>query len=164
MQKTNNIPFITIKLIDMETLKYKVIKNKTQYNQYCNQLEDLVMSGAKGKAVQEEIDLLTLLIEKWDEAHNTFKEVDPIRLLNSLLTDHNMKPKDLVELLDVSKGYVSEILNYKKGLSKDVIRKLSEYFKLNQEAFNRPYQLKVHITPKVTNARVMNGRKNHVLA
>ena len=32
MQETNNIPLITIKLLDMETLKYKVIKNKTQYN------------------------------------------------------------------------------------------------------------------------------------
>lgn len=127
----------------MDTLQYKIIKNKTQYNQYCNQLEELVMSGVKGKAVLEEIDLLTLLIEKWDEEHNTFHEVDPIRLLHSLMADHKMKPKDLVAFLEVSKGYVSEILNYKKGLSKEVIRKLSEKFKVSQEAFNREYTLKM---------------------
>lgn len=37
---------------------------------------------------------------------------------------------------------VSEMLNYKKGLSKETIRILSDRFKLNQEAFNRPYELK----------------------
>jgi HTH-type transcriptional regulator/antitoxin HigA len=45
--------------------------------------------------------------------------------------------------LGVSKGYVSEILHYKKGLSKDVIRKLAERFKVTQEAFNREYKLKI---------------------
>jgi len=63
-----------------------------------------------------------LLIEKWDEARNTFEELDPIESLRSLLTDHNMKAKDLVDLLEISKGCVSDILHYKKGLSKDVIR------------------------------------------
>ena len=148
----------------METLKYKIIKNKTQYNQYCNLLEQLVTGGAKGKAVQDEIDLLTLLIEKWDEDHNTFQEVDPIRLLHSLMADHNMKPKDLVDLLEVSKGYVSEILNYKKGLSKEVIRKLAEHFKVSQEAFNREYKLKLPENSHLRNASIMNTRKDMALA
>ena len=148
----------------METLKYKIIKNKTQYNHYCNQLEELVMSGAKGKAVQEEIDLLTLLIEKWDEEHNTFQEVDPIRLLHSLMAEHKMKPKDLVALLEVSKSYVSEILNYKKGLSKDVIRKLSARFKVSQEAFNREYKLRMPINSHLRNASIMNTRKDMAIA
>ncbi len=127
----------------MRKLIYTVIKNKQQYKTYCNQLETLVMKQSKNKSIQDEIDLLTLLIEKWDNEHNTFNKIDPIRLLKSLMTDHNMKPKDLVELLDVSKSYVSEILNYKKGLSKDVIRKLSAHFKISQEAFNREYELLV---------------------
>jgi len=125
----------------METLKYKVIKSKTQYNEYCNKLEALVFSGAKDKAIKDEIDLLTVLIEKWDAEHNTFDDVDPIRLLHSLMEDHQLKPKDLVDILQVSKGYVSEILHYKKGLSKDAIRRLAQHFKVSQEAFNRPYKL-----------------------
>lgn len=142
----------------METLKYKVIKSKAQYSQYCKELESLLEKG-NNKIVQDEIDLLTLLIEKWDSEHNTFEEVDPIRLLTSLMTEHNMKPKDLVDLLGVSKGYVSEILHYKKGLSKEVIRKLSDYFKVSQEAFNRPYKLKVAENSRFKNASVMNTRK-----
>jgi HTH-type transcriptional regulator/antitoxin HigA len=125
----------------MAELKYKVIKNKSQYNEYCKVLEELVFANIKNKEVKDEIDLLTLLIEKWDAEHNTFNEVDPIRLLHSFMDDHKIKPKDLVNLLGMSKGYVSEILHYKKGLSKDVIRKLAEYFKVSQEAFNRPYNL-----------------------
>lgn len=57
------------------------------------------------------------------------------------MADHAIKAKDLVELLHISKGYVSDILNYKKSLSKDIIRKLAGHFKMSQEAFNRPYKL-----------------------
>jgi HTH-type transcriptional regulator/antitoxin HigA len=142
----------------METLKYKVIKTKSQYNQYCKELETL-LGNEGGKGVQDEIDLLTLLIENWDSVHNTFDEVDPIRLLTSLMAEHNMKPKDLVDLLEISKGYVSEILHYKKGLSKEVIRKLADYFKVSQEAFNRPYKLKVAENSRFKNASVMNTKK-----
>src|SRR2546430_1580203 len=103
----------------METLKYKVINSKMQYNKYCKKLEELLDNGSKAKVVEDEIDLLTLLIEKWDDDHSTLKEVDPIRLLHSLMDDHKMKAKDLVNLLGISKGYVSDILHYKKGLSKE---------------------------------------------
>lgn len=123
-------------------LKYKVIKSKTQYKEYSNILEELVTAGAKGKESREEIELLTLLIEKWDEEHNTFDEVDPVTLLHSLMEEKNLRAKDLVEILDVSKGLVSDILNYKKGFSKEIIRSLADYFKVSQEAFNRPYKLK----------------------
>ena len=128
----------------MATLKYKVITSKTQYNQYCDILEELVFSSLKDRDTKDEIELLTVLIEKWDDDHNSFNDVDPIRLLRSLMDDHNLKAKDLADLLMLSKGYVSDILNYKKGLSKDSIRILSERFKLSQEAFNRPYKL---VTP-----------------
>jgi HTH-type transcriptional regulator/antitoxin HigA len=126
----------------METtvLKYTVIKDKSQYEEYCNQLEGL-LSGDNSNAIQDEIDLLTLLIEKFDEENNTFKESDPITLLRSFMQDHHLKSQHLVDILGISKGYVSDILNYKKGLSKEVIRKLSDYFKVRQEAFNRHYKL-----------------------
>jgi Predicted transcription regulator containing HTH domain len=62
-------------------------------------------------------------------------------------------------LLNVSKGYVSDILNYKKGLSKDVIRKLADRFKVSQEAFNRPYKLIVPENNRFRNAVVMNTKK-----
>lgn len=143
----------------METLKYKVITSESQYNQYCKILEGLIFSKSKKKEIKDEIALLTLLIEKWDEEHDVFDEVDPIQLLQSFMNDHKMKARDLVELLGVSKGYVSDILHYKKGLSKEVIRKLADRFKVAQEAFNRPYKLVSPLNTHLKNASVMNTRK-----
>ncbi len=148
----------------MATLTYKVITSKTQYKEYIHVLEELVFSGSKDRATKDEIALLTLLIEKWDAEHNSFEEVDPVRLLHSLMDDHNMKAKNLVELLDISKGYVSDILHYKKGLSKEVIRKLSDHFKVSQEAFNRPYKLVVPENSHFRNASVMNTKKKLAVA
>ena len=123
-------------------------------------LEILLDSGSKNRLIADEIDLLTLLIEKWDQEHSTLHEVDPIRMLHSFMADHNMKAKDLADLLEMSKGYVSDILHYKKGLSKEVIRKLAERFKVSQEAFNRPYKLKSAANIHLRNASVMNTTKN----
>ena len=148
----------------MAALKYKVITSKTQYKEYSNALEDLLFSGVKDRNTKDEIALLTLLIERWDADHNTFDDLDPAALLRSLMEDHNMKAKDLVDILEISKGYVSDILNYKKGLSKDVIRKLADHFKLSQEAFNRPYKLVVPENSHLRNASVMNTTKNFATA
>ena len=146
----------------METLKYKIIKDVKQYNEYCDILEDLILNDSKANT--DEVELLTLLIEKWDIEHNTFNDSDPIELLKTLMEEHNLKAKDLVEILELSKGTVSKILNYHKGLSKDTIRKLADYFKLSQEAFNRPYKLIHEVNRHFRNASLMNTRKNMIEA
>ena len=127
----------------METLKYTVIKTEPQYQAYCGQLEALVTQTSPSAATQEEIDLLTLLIETWDHAHATLPGADPIDLLRSLMAGRNLLAKDLVAALGLSKGAVSDMLNRRRGLSKEVIRRLASYFQVSQEAFNRPYELAV---------------------
>lgn len=126
----------------MGELKYKVIKTREQYFEYCRELERLDDSGeAEGKYI-DEAELLMVLIEAYDAEHTIFKaDYDPVQLLKSLMADHKMKAVDVANFLNVSKGYVSEILNYKKGMSKEVIRKLATRFAMRQEAFNRPYRL-----------------------
>lgn len=130
----------------MEVLKYKVITSEKQYSKYCKVLEELVFSGTKSRQIKDEIALLTLLIEKYDETHSSFHKLDPVELLYSLLKDHQLKSVDLANKLQVSPGLISDILNYKKGFSKDIIRRLAELFKLSQEAFNKPYALKGQLT------------------
>ncbi len=143
----------------MKTLKYPVIKSETQYKMYCISLEHLLEGDNGSKDAEEEIELLTLLIEKWDTDHSTLNVVDPIQLLHSLMQGQNLKAKDLVVILGVSKGLVSDILNYKKGLSKEIIRILSAHFKVSQEAFNRPYKLKNPVSSHLRDASVMNTTK-----
>lgn len=93
----------------MDNLKYTLIKNSAQYNDYCDKLEDLLTKDES--KFQDEIDLLNLLIEKWDNEHNTFNDSDPIQILKMLMDEQELKSKDLVEILDLSKGTVSKILN-----------------------------------------------------
>ena len=145
-------------------MKITIIKSVTQFKEYCDALEKLLEKGGNSKDVQDEIELLTLLIERWDAEHTTLNEVDPIELLHSLMHDKKMKAKDLVEILGVSKGLVSDILNNKKGLSKEIIRILSAHFKVSQEAFNRPYKLINPANSHLRNASVMNTSKEVELA
>jgi|ERR1035437_236834 HTH-type transcriptional regulator/antitoxin HigA len=149
----------------METLKYKVIKTEKQYDEYCRILHDLDFSNKKKtKKIEEEIDLLMVLIEKYDEEHNIFDDLDPVELLRSLMKDHQLKSIDLATKLKVSPGLISDITNYKKGFSKDIIRQLAALFKLSQEAFNRPYKLKVPENSHFRNASVMNTKKKLAVA
>ncbi len=123
----------------MSELKYAVIRTEEQYYEYCKILEQLVFEDEI--EFEQETELLELLINKWDDDHNTFDEPDPVELLKSIMDNNSLKAKDLAEILGLTKGTVSKILNYKKGFSKETIRKLSTHFKLRQEAFNRPYPM-----------------------
>jgi HTH-type transcriptional regulator / antitoxin HigA len=143
----------------MEALPYKVIKSLKQYKEYCNTLETLVMAKKKTQAHQDTIDLLTLLIEKWDQEHNTFTEADPVELLDYLMKENKMKAVDLATELEISKSLVSDILHYRRGLSREVIRKLASRFKVSQELFNKPYKLVSSVNSHLRDASVMNTTK-----
>lgn len=141
----------------METLKYSIIKTEKQYDAYCVVLEELLAQDKK--VLLDEVELITLLIEKWDTEHNSFNDLDPVELIKALMEENNLKSKDLVEILYLSKGTISKILNYHKGLSKETIRKLSDYFKISQEAFNRSYKLINEVNRHFRYANLMNTKK-----
>jgi len=83
------------------------------------------MIKKKTRQQQDTIELLTLLIEKWDEEHNTFSDADPVELLDYLMKENRLKAVDLVKELKVSKSLVSDVLHYRRGLSRDIIRYLT---------------------------------------
>ena len=142
----------------MEALKYTIIKSREQYNKYCNILEELVLLN--NKANQDEIDLLNLLIEKYDMEHNSFRDLNPVELIKVLMEENNLKSIDLAEILTLSKGTVSKILNYHKGLSKETIRRLSIHFKVSQDLFNRPYKLINEVNSHFRNASLIKTKKS----
>ncbi|MCD8739107.1 hypothetical protein LT679_00715 [Mucilaginibacter roseus] len=84
-------------------------------------MEELLDSAIDG-SLQDKFHLLNLLIETYDEAHNLFEELGPISLLGSFTSEHHLKAQNLVDLLGVSKGDVSDISKYIKELLKEVIR------------------------------------------
>ena len=136
--------------------KFKIIRSVKQYDEYCNELERLVFEEENNI---DDIELLTLLIEKWDNENLPKIETNPVELIKALLHQNSLRSKDLAEILGVNKSTVSRILNYQKGLSKKSIRILSEHFAIAQEALNKPYKLKHKINRKFKNESLMNTKK-----
>ena len=54
------------------------------------------------------------------------------------------------------------ICRYHKGLSKDTIRKLADFFKILQKAFNRPYRIINNVNCHFRDASLMNTKKDIV--
>ncbi|HEU4553621.1 MAG TPA: helix-turn-helix domain-containing protein [Chitinophaga sp.] len=143
----------------MEKLKYKVIKSEKQYDEYCNILANLVAAPNITQGLTDEIELLTLLIETWDQSHSSFKDANPIEVLQSLMEENNIKATELAAMLGISKSLVSDMLHYRRGLSKENIRKLAERFKVSQELFNRPYKLVSPLNTQLQKAPVTDTAK-----
>lgn len=141
----------------MQEQGYRIIRNEKQYYKYCDILEKLVAKAPKDN--EDDIELLTLLIEKYDEEHMPSKDINPIELIEIFMKEHEMKANDLAALLNVNKSTVSRILNYQKGLSKRSIRIIANHFAISQEALNKPYKLKNKINHKFRNASLMNTKK-----
>ena len=137
--------------------KYTIIRTVYQYDEYCNELEKLVFDETEIN--MDDIELLTLLIEKWDKENLPQIDSDPIQLIKALLQQNKLKSKDFSEILGVNKSTASRILNYQKGLSKNSIRIIAEHFSISQESLNKPYELKHKLNRRFKNASLMNTKK-----
>jgi len=118
---------------------YKVIKNKEQYRDYTAQLKKMWENPTAKN--EDDRELLEVLIDVWERENLKHEDGDPVQLILFLMENHNLDRNRMMEILDINKSTLSKILNYKKGLSKEVIRKLSAHFKISQEAFNKPYPI-----------------------
>ena len=76
---------------------------------------------------RELADLLTLLIEDFEERHYSLPKATPLEMLAFLMEQHGLKQKDLVDVFG-TRSIVSEVVNGKRELNKEHIRKLSERF------------------------------------
>ena len=133
----------------MSDLKYTVIRDDKQYFQYCEVLQEMAFSKDAAK-LEDEMDLLTLLIKEYDNRDKVFvkSKRDPVMVIKSLMEINNETQQDISNLLKVSKGYISEILNYKKRLSSEGIRVVADHFAIQQEALNRDYELIKQNSPR----------------
>ncbi len=131
--------FAMLIFIKADMKNITVIKSTEQYNTYCDRLEKLTARRQLSKQSEDEIELLTVLIEKYDEEHARPFNQDPVQSLLHLMEMHELSASKLAELTDIHKTVLSKILNYKKSISKENIRKLATHFKVNQELFNMPY-------------------------
>jgi len=143
-----------------EILKYKKIKSLKQYNQYCDLLEDLIYK--EDKSLKDEIELLEILIADYDRSlqQATSEKLNPVELLKSILTDAGMSQKELATQLGVSKQLISDVLGYRRNISKSLVRKLSKFFKMSEKAFSRNYELKKEKVSIAAEVEVVYQTKN----
>lgn len=80
------------------------------------------------------LDLLVILIEKFEEEHYPLLEVNPQSMLLHLMEARNIKQEDLVGVLG-SRGVVSEVVNCKRRISKAQAKVLGEFFHVSSELF-----------------------------
>ncbi|MGK0364356.1 MAG: HTH-type transcriptional regulator/antitoxin HigA [Saprospiraceae bacterium] len=122
-------------------MKLKVIKDIEQYNEYCNLHEKLMIVDDENST--DEIELLELLIEDFDNklVNNRIGELNPVELLKTLLRDANLSQVNFAKSIGISKQLLSDILNYRRNISKELVLKLATYFAMSQTAFSRKYDL-----------------------
>jgi HTH-type transcriptional regulator/antitoxin HigA len=122
-------------------MKYKKISNINEYTDYCNRYEFLVNQNYEKN--KDEIELLEILISEYDNRVNPInRKLNPVELLESFLKEEQISNAQLAEDIGVSKQLISDILKYRRNISKEMVNKLANYFKLRPEAFSRPYKLK----------------------
>ncbi len=126
----------------MRPLPYTIIKSRQQYETYRSVANYLTSIKKKTKDDRDTIELLNLLIEKWERDQiKRLPETDPPDLLQHLMQKNNLRPIDLATELDIKKSLLSDILHFKKGISKNMTRKLAKRFNTPEELFSKPYKL-----------------------
>ncbi|MDP1726340.1 MAG: helix-turn-helix domain-containing protein [Bacteroidota bacterium] len=103
-------------------MKIKPVKTAKDYKAALNRLNQ-IFDAKPGTAVGDELDILALLIEKYEEEKYPIEAPDPIEAIKFRMEQLGYKQKDLEDIIGY-KGRVSEILNKKRKLSLEMIRKL----------------------------------------
>ena len=111
-----------------------VIRTEAENEHYLRMLEILDAKPHPTAAEQELADLLTLLIEDFEERHYALKPASPIAHIVELMTAHDLKQKDLVDIFGAP-SIVSEVLHGKRQLTTEHIRRLSARFQVTPELF-----------------------------
>jgi len=112
-----------------------VIRSEAENERHVAMLEELDRKGSRMSAAERRMaELLTLLIEDFEERHYALKAASPIDVLNELMLANNLKQKDLLDVFRTP-SIASEVLSGKRKLNSDHIRKLSQRFKVSPELF-----------------------------
>lgn len=115
----------------------KLIKTEEDYNEAMARLE-LIFDAKKGSAEGDELELLSILIDNYEKIHYPIGLPDPIEAIKFRMEQMNYSQKDLANILGI-KSRASEILNRKRKLSLEMIRKLHNKLNIPTEVLIQAY-------------------------
>jgi HTH-type transcriptional regulator / antitoxin HigA len=113
------------------------IRTEEDNERAISQLEALAHQDSLTAAEEDLLELLTQLIEHFEEKHYAFEpeqQATPLDRLLFLMESNHLKQSDLVGTLG-SKGVVSEVVNRKRGISKGMAIALGNRFKVDAGFF-----------------------------
>ncbi|MDO9258211.1 MAG: hypothetical protein Q7U54_22050 [Bacteroidales bacterium] len=120
-------------------MEIKPIKTETDYTQALKRLET-IFSAEIGTTESDEADVLGLLIDDYEKKQYPIEAPDPIEAIKIRMEEMHLKQIDLVNEIG-GKSRVSEILNRKRKLTVEMIRKLTARLNLSPELLINDYQL-----------------------
>ena len=116
-------------------MKLKPIRNDRELDRALKRIEELW--GAKSSTPRgDELDILMLLAEKYEEEHFSIPASDPVEAIRFLMEQNGLSRKDLEPYIG-ARGRVSEVLNRKRKLTLSMIKRLHEGLKI-------PYESLIH--------------------
>jgi len=106
-------------------MSLKPIKNEKDYDKALTRVDELMELNPKlGTSQSDELEVLAMLIEKYEEKEWAISEPDPIEAIKVRMEQMHLKQKDLIPFIG-NKSKVSEVLNRKIGLSLSMITNIA---------------------------------------
>lgn len=117
------------------------IISSEQYEVY-NKLHSILMD--KDELTENEnhmFDMMTILLTQYENVHYPVKELDPIQCIKERLAEKGLIQNDLVNIIG-SKALVSHVMTYKRRLTINMCRSVSQFLNLPIEVLVTDYELK----------------------
>ncbi|GGX26002.1 helix-turn-helix domain-containing protein [Aquimarina muelleri] len=113
------------------------IRNEKDYQNALERLEE-IFDSKKGTEQGDELEILSILIDRFENENFPIGMPDPIEAIKFRMEQMGMKQKDLAEVVGF-KSRVSEILNKKRKLTLNMIRKLNTTLHIPTEVLIQDY-------------------------
>ncbi len=112
----------------------EVVREEGQNQVYIQKLEELTSRESVTPAEEKLIALLTLLVEEYEDKNYAVPQAGPLDVIRHLMEVHGLRQKDLVDVFG-TESIVSDVLNGKRDLAKEHIRRLSARFHVSPAVF-----------------------------
>jgi len=120
-------------------MNIKPIKSNADYQKALKRLE-VIFDAMVGTQESDEADLLGLMIDDYEKKNYPIETPDPIEAIKIRMEEMQLKQIDLINEIG-GKSRVSEILNRKRKLTVEMIRKLTTRLNLSPGLLINDYKL-----------------------
>ncbi len=119
-------------------MEIRPIKTEADYQTTMEEIERL-FDAASDTPEGDRLEVLTTLVEAYEEKHYAIPLPDPVEAIQYYMESRDLTRRDLESYIG-SRGRVSEILNRKRSLSIEMIRRLHTALGIPAEVLIQPYE------------------------